>query len=93
MSSGAAYDVVNPATEEVVTTVPLADVEDTDAAVARARRAFDTWRHVAPASMTNRQADAFCVKLWQHTEPKLRQLHFRVQSCREHLDHFPARRF
>jgi acyl-CoA reductase-like NAD-dependent aldehyde dehydrogenase len=49
VSSGAAYDVVNPATEEVVTTVPPANVEDTDAAVARARRAFDTWRHVAPA--------------------------------------------
>jgi acyl-CoA reductase-like NAD-dependent aldehyde dehydrogenase len=43
------HDVVNPATEEVVTTVPLADVAETDAAVARARRAFDTWRQVAPA--------------------------------------------
>ncbi len=48
-SGGLSYDVVDPATEEVVTTVPLADVEETDAAVARARRAFDTWRHVAPA--------------------------------------------
>ena len=43
------YDVVNPATEQVVTTVPLADVAETDAAVARARKAFDSWRHVAPA--------------------------------------------
>ena len=43
------FDVVNPATEEIVSTVPLADVEDTDAAVARARRAFDSWRQVAPA--------------------------------------------
>jgi acyl-CoA reductase-like NAD-dependent aldehyde dehydrogenase len=43
------YDVVNPATEEIISTVPLADVAATDAAVARARRAFDSWRHVAPA--------------------------------------------
>ena len=43
------HDVVNPATEEVVTTVPLADVAATDAAVDRARRAFDSWRQVAPA--------------------------------------------
>ncbi|MCW2682696.1 MAG: betaine-aldehyde dehydrogenase, partial [Blastococcus sp.] len=43
------HDVVNPATEQVLTTVPLADVAATDAAVARARRAFDSWRQVAPA--------------------------------------------
>src|SRR4051794_30519303 len=43
------YDVVNPATEQVLTTVPLADVAETDAAVARARRAFETWRLGAPA--------------------------------------------
>jgi acyl-CoA reductase-like NAD-dependent aldehyde dehydrogenase len=43
------HDVVNPATEEIVTTVPLADAADTDAAVTRARRAFASWRRVAPA--------------------------------------------
>ena len=43
------HDVIDPSTEEFVRSVPLADVEDTDAAVARARRAYDTWRHVAPA--------------------------------------------
>src|SRR3954466_15580440 len=43
------YDVVNPATEQVLTTVPLADVAGTDAAVARARRGFDSWRQGAPA--------------------------------------------
>jgi acyl-CoA reductase-like NAD-dependent aldehyde dehydrogenase len=47
--SSTSHDVVNPATEEVVATVPSADVEETDAAVARARRAFETWRQVAPA--------------------------------------------
>ncbi len=43
------YDVIDPSTEQVLTTVPLADVAATDDAVARAKRAFDTWRHVAPA--------------------------------------------
>lgn len=43
------FEVVNPATEEVITTVELAGLAETDAAVARARAAFDTWRRVAPA--------------------------------------------
>jgi acyl-CoA reductase-like NAD-dependent aldehyde dehydrogenase len=43
------HDVVDPATEELVTTVDLATVEQTDAAVARSQVAFETWRRVAPA--------------------------------------------
>ena len=34
----ATYDVINPATESVVTTVDLADARATDAAIARAAR-------------------------------------------------------
>ena len=49
MSTAMSHDVVNPATEEIVTTIPLADADGTDAAVARARRAFESWRQVAPA--------------------------------------------
>ncbi len=45
----ATHDVLNPATEEVVATVALADVVQTDAAIARAHKAFDSWRQVAPA--------------------------------------------
>lgn len=44
----AVFEVVNPATEEVVERVPLASVEEVDAAVARGRRAFAAWRDVAP---------------------------------------------
>jgi acyl-CoA reductase-like NAD-dependent aldehyde dehydrogenase len=40
--------VINPATEEVVATVEGADVAATDAAIARAAKAFDSWRTVAP---------------------------------------------
>jgi acyl-CoA reductase-like NAD-dependent aldehyde dehydrogenase len=44
-----AAEVINPATEEVVARVPLADAEQTDAAIERTMRAFDPWRRVAPA--------------------------------------------
>jgi acyl-CoA reductase-like NAD-dependent aldehyde dehydrogenase len=55
------YDVVNPADEAVVATVDLTGAEETDAAVARARTAYETWRHVAPgdrARLLRRFADA-----------------------------------
>jgi acyl-CoA reductase-like NAD-dependent aldehyde dehydrogenase len=41
--------VVNPATEETITEVPGASVDDTDRAVDAARSAFPAWRAVAPA--------------------------------------------
>ena len=40
--------VINPANEQVVTTVESLDVEETDAAIARSRKAFPGWRAVAP---------------------------------------------
>jgi betaine-aldehyde dehydrogenase len=40
--------VVEPATEEVLAELPHAGVEETDAAVARAKAAFPAWRAVAP---------------------------------------------
>src|SRR5919202_1165406 len=40
--------VLNPATEEPIATLEQAGVEDTDAAVARAKAAFPAWRAVAP---------------------------------------------
>ena len=41
--------VLNPATEEAIAELESAGVEETDAAVARARAAFPAWRAVAPA--------------------------------------------
>jgi len=40
--------VVEPATAEVMAEVPKAGVEETDAAVARAKEAFPAWRAVSP---------------------------------------------
>jgi len=45
-SDGAAIDVVNPATEEVVDAVPRATAADLDAALAAADRAWKEWREV-----------------------------------------------
>jgi acyl-CoA reductase-like NAD-dependent aldehyde dehydrogenase len=41
--------VLNPATEEPIAELAQAGVEETDAAVARAKAAFPAWRSVAPA--------------------------------------------
>jgi acyl-CoA reductase-like NAD-dependent aldehyde dehydrogenase len=43
------HDVINPATEEVVTTVGLASREEADEAIARASAAAPAWRAVTPA--------------------------------------------
>lgn len=59
MSTG--YDVIDPTTERVLVTVGMAGVAETDAAVARALRAFPAWRAVAPADrarLLRRFADA-----------------------------------
>jgi betaine-aldehyde dehydrogenase len=41
--------ILNPATEETIADIEAAGVEETDAAVARAKDAFPGWRAVAPA--------------------------------------------
>ncbi|MGQ1796000.1 aldehyde dehydrogenase family protein [Kocuria oceani] len=53
--------IIDPTTEEVIGTVALTSLEETDAAVDRAHRAFRTWRDVAPgdrARLLRRFADA-----------------------------------
>jgi succinate-semialdehyde dehydrogenase/glutarate-semialdehyde dehydrogenase len=46
--SGETYDIRNPASGEVVETVPLGEVEDARAAVAAASAAFEGWADTAP---------------------------------------------
>ncbi len=53
--------VIEPATAEVMAELPQAGVEETDAAVARAKAAFPAWRAVSPpdrARLLHRLADA-----------------------------------
>ncbi|HEX7824096.1 MAG TPA: aldehyde dehydrogenase family protein, partial [Mycobacterium sp.] len=49
--SGQRFDTVDPATEQVITTVPQSGPEDVERAVTAARRAFDSgpWRDMTPA--------------------------------------------
>lgn len=42
-------DLINPATEQVLRTIDLAGVKETDAAIRRSVAAFETWSRVAPA--------------------------------------------
>ncbi|WP_214413478.1 aldehyde dehydrogenase family protein [Sphaerisporangium fuscum] len=52
--------IINPATEDVLAEVELADLAETDRAVERARKAFPAWREVAPgdrARLLRRFAD------------------------------------
>ena len=50
-ASGKTIDIINPATEEVIGTVPAGDAADIDKAVAAARKAFDTgpWPKMPPS--------------------------------------------
>ena len=42
------YDVINPATEEIVKNVAHFDLEATDEIIAKAAKAFESWRTIAP---------------------------------------------
>jgi acyl-CoA reductase-like NAD-dependent aldehyde dehydrogenase len=55
------HEVINPATEEVVGSVDLFDQQQTDEAIGRSRKAFVSWRAVAPgdrARLLRRFAEA-----------------------------------
>ena len=47
------HDVINPATEKVIATVPSTDEEGTDRAIASAHAAFPAWRAMAPGDRAN----------------------------------------
>jgi len=51
-SAGTLRDVVNPATGEVIARVPDSTQEEVDEAVAIAREAFESWRHVSAVKRT-----------------------------------------
>ncbi|MGP9021827.1 aldehyde dehydrogenase family protein [Streptomyces sp. BR1] len=69
------HQVLNPATEEVIATVPGASAEDVDAAVVRAARAQQKWAALAPADRA-RLLRRFAVAVDEHLE-ELAQLEVR----------------
>src|SRR5437879_4814987 len=64
---GEDMDVINPATEEVVETVPMASAAEVDAAVDRAKRAFRTWRAASPGDRA-RLLRAFAQQIDDHQD-------------------------
>jgi betaine-aldehyde dehydrogenase len=48
-----ALQVIEPATEQVLAELPQAGIDETDAAVARAKAAFPAWRDVSPNDRAN----------------------------------------
>lgn len=69
------YTVVNPATEQDVVEVEMADLAATDAAIARAAEAFPRWRDVAPGEKA-RLLRRFAQLVDEHVE-ELAQLEVR----------------
>ncbi|SNS64667.1 Acyl-CoA reductase [Streptosporangium subroseum] len=59
--------IINPATEEVVADVEMADAAEVDRAVERARRAFATWRNVGPGDRA-RLLRRFAALVEEHAE-------------------------
>ena len=45
---GSTSTLINPATEQPIRDVPSASIEETDAVIAKAAKAFESWRTVAP---------------------------------------------
>ncbi|MGN6793118.1 MAG: aldehyde dehydrogenase family protein [Streptosporangiaceae bacterium] len=61
------YTILNPASEQTVTTVPGTSVEETDAAIARAHAAQRDWQSVAPGDRA-RLLRAFAAEVDSHIE-------------------------
>jgi acyl-CoA reductase-like NAD-dependent aldehyde dehydrogenase len=69
------HQVIDPATEEVVTELELAGLTETDLAIEAAARAFEDWRHVSPADR-GRLLRRFSDLVGEHNE-ELAQLEVR----------------
>jgi acyl-CoA reductase-like NAD-dependent aldehyde dehydrogenase len=61
------YDVVNPATEQLVRTIEQADLAATDEAIRRASVAFESWRRVSPGDRARLLRD-FALAVDDHVE-------------------------
>jgi acyl-CoA reductase-like NAD-dependent aldehyde dehydrogenase len=61
------HAVINPATEQVIAEVPATSAADTDVAIARAERAFESWKRTAPGERAD-LLRAFASVVRDHTE-------------------------
>ncbi|MES4892757.1 aldehyde dehydrogenase family protein [Streptomyces sp. NPDC096012] len=85
MSDPQELKVLNPATEEVVATVPAAGADDVDAAVVRAARAQAGWAALAPADrarLLRRYADTVDAHLEELARLEVREAGHTVGNAR-----------
>src|SRR5215208_1798491 len=66
-TSGATMEVRNPATGEVVDSVPKADAEDTRRAIEAAQAAFESWSKLTPQKRAQTLIKA-CANVRQHLD-------------------------
>jgi acyl-CoA reductase-like NAD-dependent aldehyde dehydrogenase len=71
LTAEAPFEVLNPATAELIAEVPMAGPREVDAAVARAALAFPAWRDVAPGDRA-RLLRRFAARLDEEIEPLAR---------------------
>jgi acyl-CoA reductase-like NAD-dependent aldehyde dehydrogenase len=82
-------EVVEPATEKVMAQVPRAGVEEVDAAVARAKDAFRSWRAVAPgdrAALLHRLADALTGRAGDLSRLEARNVGKPIADARDEME-------
>ena len=63
--NGGLWEVINPATEEIITTVPFGDDRDCLLAIDAATHAFTTWKKISPwtrADILRKAADIICTR-------------------------------
>jgi acyl-CoA reductase-like NAD-dependent aldehyde dehydrogenase len=61
------YDVINPATKEVLGTIPLCNEEDINLAISSAEKAFKSWKKLTIADRSNYLLNAVSV-IEEHRE-------------------------
>lgn len=71
--SASSFDVINPATEQVLATVPDASKDQFEQAVAASRRAFKTWSKT-PREERQAMLEKFAAAITEHQEDLMRLL-------------------
>ena len=76
-------EVINPATEEIIATVPMCDLDDVDTAVAAAKEAFKTWSQT-PAKERAAMIEAIAARMKERRE-ELAMAHTLSMGCPLHI--------
>ena len=87
------YTVINPATASPVKDISMADLTQTDAVIAKAHKAFETWRKVSPGDRAKllrsfaRIVDEHIEELALLDESRCALESWRIETTHPHLLH------